>query len=244
MRSLMILSSILTLGACNMADAQDRDKESHRSGEQGQRSFDLAGFNFIALGGSHDVVVTVGGAHSVRAEGDAEALERLEIKVEKGKLVIGSKRGDWSFGRREHGKVTVHVTLPALAGAAIGGSGDMRIDKVEGGDFTGAIGGSGDMSIASLKVNELKFAIAGSGGISATGSAAKADMSIAGSGDIDAGALESRTASISIVGSGDVRARAVETADVSVMGSGNVSMAGPAKCKISKMGSGNVECEG
>src|SRR3546814_8733155 len=55
--------------------------------------------------------------------------------------------------------VTVYVTTPILAGAAIGGSGDMRIDAVEGGSFSASIGGSGDMDIASLRVRSADFSI-------------------------------------------------------------------------------------
>lgn len=241
MRAAMILSSIMLLGACNMsADAQTGDNDGG-GGRTGQRSFEVGTFDKISLAGSHDVIVTVGGAPSVRAEGDAEALERLEIRVEDGQLRIGSKRGSWSVGRGRG--VTVHVTAPSLAAAAIGGSGDMRIDKVEGSGFDAEIGGSGDMQIAALKVGKASFSIAGSGGITAAGTAGTATISIAGSGDVNTAGLESRTATVSVVGSGDVSARAMETAKVSIMGSGDVAMSGSAKCTISKMGSGDVRCE-
>ena len=53
---------------------------------------------------------------------------------------IGYKKGNWSFGwRRDHGPVTVHVSAPSLTGAEVAGSGDMKIDKIEGGDFAGEI---------------------------------------------------------------------------------------------------------
>jgi Putative auto-transporter adhesin, head GIN domain len=241
MRAAMMAGSALLLGACT-ADAQNGEGQEG-SGRMGQREFQVAGFDRVSLGGSHNVIVTVGGAPSVRAEGDAETLERLEIRVEDGELHIGMKKGKWSVGwHRDRPPVTIRVTAPTLSGASIGGSGDMRIDKVEGGRFAASIGGSGDMDIASLKVDEARFSIAGSGGIRAKGSAGRSEISIAGSGDIDAAELESRTAKVSVVGSGDVRARATETADVSVMGSGDVTLAGPAKCTISKMGSGEVRC--
>jgi hypothetical protein len=245
MRAAIIAASILALGACN-ADADTRQEENG-SGKTGQRSFDVAGFDRVSLGGAHDVVVKVGGAHSVRAEGDTKALERLDIRVVGGELKIGSKRDkdSWSigFGGRHKG-VTVHVTLPSLTGAEIGGSGDLKIDRVEGSGFAASIAGSGDIDVAALKVGEASFSIAGSGGITAKGSADKTSISIAGSGDVDLAGLESRNASVSVVGSGNVSARVNETADVSVMGSGDVTLAGSAKCKISKMGSGEVRCEG
>ena len=247
MRKLLAAASMAVLMAACSAGAQPGDqadgRESDRqpSGAQGQRSFEVGAFQRVSLEGSHDVVVTVGGAPSVRAEGDAEAIERLEIRVEDGTLKIGTERGNWSF-RRNRGHVTVHVTAPALEGAAIGGSGDMRIDRVQAQRFAASIGGSGDMEIGALRASHANFSIAGSGNIRATGQAEEAEMSIAGNGDLALQSLETRRANVSVVGSGDVELRASETVDASVLGSGDIIVHGGARCSVSKMGSGDVRC--
>jgi len=243
MRAALLFASTLALGACNVsADAQNNAEASTAAV---QRSFQVADFDSVSLGGPHNVVVQVGPAASVRAEGPAAELDRLEIKVKGGDLEIGTRKDKgWNVGNRRTTPVTIFVTTPRLTAAAIGGSGDMQIDKVEGAKFKAAVGGSGDIAIASLKVGEASFAIAGSGGIKAVGSAGKADISVVGSGDVDVGGVETRSASVSIAGSGDVRTRAMETADVSIMGSGDVTVSGPAKCSVSKMGSGDVRCGG
>ena len=239
-RAIAILLSTIALAACNMvADAQEPPASG--GGPSVSRSFDVRGFDSVALAGAQNVVVTVGPAHSVRAEGDAEVIERLDIRVKDGTLKIGMKKGNWSFRNRE--PVTIYVSAPALTGAAIGGSGDMQIDRVEGGSFAASIGGSGDMKIGLLRVGEADFNVAGSGAIHAAGAAERSHVAIAGSGDVDAGDLESRNASISIAGSGGVRLKAMQTADVSIIGSGDVVVTGPARCSVSKMGSGDVRCE-
>ncbi len=240
MRSTIILGSMLLLGACNFsADA----KEAEAGGEQIKRDYQLAGFDRVALGGPHDVIVTVGGAHSVRAEGDSRLIERLEVKVENGELTIGHK-DRMSFGWKNHKPVTIYVTAPSLRAASIGGSGNIKVDKVAGKSFAAAIGGSGDIDLASLTVEEAVFSIGGSGNIRAVGTAGSSQASIAGSGDLDLGRLEARRAKVSIAGSGNVSARATEAADISIVGSGDVTMAGGAKCNISKMGSGEARCTG
>jgi hypothetical protein len=146
------------MGACNMA----ADAQGTEGGERGQRSFNLAGFDAVSLAGPHDVVVTVGSGHSVRAEGDRTALDRLEIEVDGGNLKIGTKKGnwpmDWSKGRA---KTTIYVSLPAIRAAAIAGSGDMRVDRVRADRFAGSIAGSGDLQIASMQVTDAKFSVAG-----------------------------------------------------------------------------------
>jgi hypothetical protein len=243
MRAAILLASVLALGACNVSGHARESREHIARGPTVKRDYQVSDFERIKLAGSHDVTVAVGPAASVSAEGDAESLDRLEIRVDGGTLRVGSKRdGKWFSWDHDGRRVVVHVTVPRLSGAEIAGSGDLRMDKIEGDRFDGEIAGSGDMDIALLRVGHANFSIAGSGGITARGSAQKTNVSIAGSGDVDVGGFETRTASISVMGSGDVRANATETADVSVMGSGDVTMSGPARCSIHKMGSGDVHC--
>lgn len=241
MRSALMLGTALALGACNMTGhAQESDGGG---GATAERDFEVGTFDRVSLAGSHDVIVTVGGAPSVRAEGDAKALERLEIRVEGGELKIGSKN-HVGFSFKRTAPVKIHVTAPSLAGAAVAGSGNLKIDKVEGGRFSGNVAGSGDMEIASMKVDQAELNIGGSGGIRAAGTAVESTLSVAGSGDLRLEGLEVRRAKVDVAGSGGVRARAMETADVSLVGSGDVTLAGPAKCNVTKTGSGEVRCTG
>jgi hypothetical protein len=242
MRAALLLTSVLALAACNMsADAQRNDDRPR--GPTTQRSYNLTGFTGVSLAGSQDVIVRVGPAHSVRADGEAEMLDRLDIQVEGGSLRIGMKKGNWmDFGSRSN--TTIHVTLPTLEAAAIAGSGDMRIDRVEGNRFSASVSGSGDLSIEAVRVADAEFAVTGSGAIRASGNAQRASSSVTGSGDMDLGGLETGTAAMAIVGSGDIRARVMQQANVSIMGSGDVSISGPAKCSVTKKGSGDVRCEG
>jgi len=243
MRKLLATASMAMLMAACSAGAQPGEAGEDRDsgGAQGLRNFEVGAFSRVSLEGSHDVVVTVGGAPSVRAEGDNAAIERLDIRVENGTLKVGTERGNWSF-RRNRGRVTVYVSAPVLEGATIGGSGDMRIDRVQAQRFAASIGGSGDMEIGALRASRANFSIAGNGNIRATGQADEADISVAGSGNLALQSLQMRRADVSIVGSGDVEIRASETVDASILGSGDVIVHGGARCSVSKMGSGDVRC--
>ena len=214
-KAVTILGGALLMAACGFsAGAQEGEEE--KAGPSVRKDYQVGSFDRVALGGSHNVVVTVGGAPSVRAEGDAETLDRLEIKVENGILHIGHKNEDgkrW-FGGRNHRSATIYVTAPAIAGASIGGSGDLKIDKVQGERFAASIGGSGDMEIGSIRVNEADFSIAGSGDIRGSGAAERSNISIAGNGDIGLQDLETKRMTVSIVGNGDVRARATDRKSV------------------------------
>ncbi|HEY0011505.1 MAG TPA: head GIN domain-containing protein [Allosphingosinicella sp.] len=245
MRGAAILTAsmlCLAVTGCS-AGAQGNDQARQQARPSARRDFQVGQFQSLSLTGPSDVVVVVGGAPSVRAEGDAEMIERLEIAVVNGDLQIGFKDGSSfrSVFRSDRG-VTVHVTVPSLAAANLTGSGDVRIDRVQGERFAGNLSGSGDIEIGQLRVGEAAFNLAGSGSIRAAGAAQRAALSLAGSGDMDLSRLESRNLAVSLMGSGDVNARATETAQVSLMGPGDVTVAGPARCRIEHRGPGNVRC--
>jgi len=208
-----------------------------------QRSYPVSAFDSVSAAGPNNVIVTVGGSASVRAQGPADILDKMEVVVENGDLEIRPRReyrNNFSWDRRE--RATFYVTAPKVKAAAIAGSGDMKIDRIEGDRFSGAIAGSGNLDVASLRVSKANFSIAGSGDLSARGSAGDSDLSIAGSGNLNLSQLTSRTTSISIAGSGNVQTNASESADVSIVGSGDVQVGGTASCKVSRMGSGDVRC--
>lgn len=241
--SAILMASMLALAGagCN-ADAQE-GKAEQEARPSAQRSFQVGAFQSVSSTGPYDIVVAVGGAPSVRAEGDAEMVERLEVVVEDGVLRIGFVDGTSfrsMFGRER--RATLHITVPSLAAASLAGSGDIRIDRVEGARFAGDLSGSGDIEIGQLRVGEAAFNLAGSGSIRAAGTAQSAAVSLAGSGDIQLGSLETRTLAVSLMGSGDVQARATETARVSLMGPGDVTVSGPARCQIEQRGPGEVRC--
>ena len=242
MRATVIFACVAALAGCTAADAQGQPAAP---GSATQRSFPVGSFRSIALGLPHRLIVRVGGAPSVRAEGDARALSRIEVRVENGVLSIGRPRHlqkrRW-VDQEETGRATIYVTAPTLEAAMLGGSGDIHIDRVQGDRFRAAIGGSGNIIIDSLRVRQADFAIGGSGDIRAAGRAERASISVAGSGDVEAQAMESATANVSVVGSGDVRTRVAGPATVSIIGSGSVDLGSAARCSVNRRGSGAVRC--
>lgn len=210
----------------------------------GERAYALAQFEEVSTTGPQDVVITLGETFSVRSEGSPRALALLEPVVEDGTLTIGPRRGfNWSNWRSLNG-AKFHITLPRLERVTVAGSGDVRIDRIEGESFEGTIAGSGELSIAEMTVEEADFNIAGGGAVAAAGTARETRVAIGGSGDVDAIGLRSQTASISIGGAGNVSLTVEDEANVSIMGSGDVDIAGPARCSVTRFGSGDVRCAG
>jgi hypothetical protein len=240
MRTLLI-GLLLPLAACSVATSGGGEDDGlpgiAAQGAGNTRTFAATDFTVVDLRGADDVDVRVGPGFSVRADGDAAVLDRLKISKEGATLRIGRIRGQSSGG-----EARIFVTMPRMTAATIAGSGDMTVDRVQVADFKGAGAGSGGLSVAALEAERADLSLAGSGDIRIGGTAKQLKVNIAGSGDVDAGGLKAREAEVSIAGSGSVRADVEGPAKVSVMGSGDVDLGGKAQCMTSKMGSGSVRC--
>jgi hypothetical protein len=205
-----------------------------------ERSFSVGAFSEVVLSGWPNVVVTAGAAQSVRAEGAAADLERLDIEVRGKTLVIETRSGSRNRASREG--VTVHVSAPELSDVSISGSGDMQVGAVTG-DFSAHISGSGDMTIAAVDAPSLSIWLTGSGDLAVSGGTCRAgSFSTTGSGDIDAARVRCDTLTLSSTGSGDIVAQATGTASLRTTGSGDIRVTGGARCTTRSSGSGSTAC--
>ncbi|MCW5937410.1 MAG: DUF2807 domain-containing protein [Fimbriimonadaceae bacterium] len=101
--------------------------------------------------------------------------------------------------------------------------------------------GSGDVTLSGLSGGRLKFSIAGSGDGTLEGALDALDVSIAGSGSLDAEGLSKLgETDVSIAGSGDVDLPQLSTLKVSIAGSGSVTYDGEPKVSSTILGSGAV----
>lgn len=241
MRHLFLAVPALLLASCGHADSGASETSA-----VGSHRFALANFDRVSLRGSDDVNVVLGTRFSVSATGPKSALEQLEIVVEDGVLKVGRKsRSAWHIGWSRNGDkgAQITVTMPAIRGASLAGSGDMTVNSATADAFKISLAGSGNLKIGNVQARSVDLNLAGSGDIEIAGRTGSIDISSAGSGNVAAGAIEAETADISLAGSGNVSVRATGSASVSIMGSGDVAVSGTDKCKTSKLGSGSVTCK-
>lgn len=207
------------------------------------RDWTPAAFDRVESAGSYIVSIVPGPRAAVRADGDREELSRIRVRVDGGKLIIGSERGWWIGGMSYHKPIHLVVTTPTpLRGASLSGSGTMSVARVDAPEFKAEISGSGDILLQQVSTRALATSIAGSGDVTATGHADKVSAEVAGSGRVKFADLRAVDLSAEIAGSGDLVAFATRSATISVMGSGNARIRGGAQCTVSKAGSGHVDC--
>ncbi|HEX7784332.1 MAG TPA: head GIN domain-containing protein [Sphingobium sp.] len=202
----------------------------------------LRDFRSVQSTGPDNVIISVGRDFAVKAEGSDRTMKVLEIKVANGELRIGRKEG-WMnmFGGMDDG-ATIRVSMPAIAGVGLTGSGDVDVDRAEGSALDLSLTGSGNLKIGTAKVGALTVDVTGSGNIALAGTADSAKLSTTGSGDVDGARFKTRRASVSVLGSGNVGFASDGPVDISIMGSGDVDVKGKAQCKVSAMGSGDAHC--
>lgn len=238
MRSFVVTAII---SGAAIATAACTAKSERDPGPLAAKDFAVGDFKRIESAGAYDVTVRTGSAPSVRAEGPQNVLYRLVIEVKGDELQIHSKTGG-SFNWGKSAPVKIAITVPALHGATIAGSGTLSVDKVVADAFKGTIAGSGDLSLPSVTAKSVDFEIAGSGSASIAGEAEAAKYTIAGSGELDASGLKSKDVQLTIAGSGGINANASGTVKGEILGSGEAHITGGAKCSVDKMGSGSIVC--
>lgn len=241
--SLILLLAGLAAG-CSAAGASDDEEPAGRGAS---RNFQLAGFDRVTLAGPDNVSVKAGPGFSVRAEGEPEVLDKLDLKVVDGALVVDRLPHSGAtvvnpFGGSDKGRARISVTMPTITGASLSGAGRFTVADASASSFTGAVGGAGSLDIDGLKTEEARFDLSGAGGLTVSGSARTAALNVSGAGAVKAEAFEVRDLKVEMSGVGSVRARATGRVTGSLSGVGRVAVSGTSDCAIERSGVGSVQC--
>jgi hypothetical protein len=176
-------------------------------------------FNKVSNSGSTEVYITQGAAFKVEVRSYSNLLSYFETKLDNGTLKLGYRNGV----NVSNDNTEVFITMPALTGLRLDGSGN--IDAA--GNFSGnssfeaTISGSGNIRIAQGSANNFNSSISGSGNIYAFGMiAGVVETNTIGSGNTEITATNQLRAKI--VGSGNVYYKNTPIVSVEISGSGQV----------------------
>jgi hypothetical protein len=201
---------------------------------------DVSGFSGVASSGAFDVYVTTGSRESVRLEGDAELVGKIETVVEDNVLHIRTKR-QYQNDHLDFDGVKIYVTARELNSLRLSGSGRMRVDSPLKADaFSATVSGSGRIEAGQITSNRMKATISGSGNFNASGSAKETEITVSGSGGFNGKNFTAGDARVRVSGSGDVYLRAENTLEGTLSGSGAIHYSGNAKVTERKTGSGRI----
>lgn len=181
----------------------------------------VAGFSVLQLLLPAEVTITQGSAESFSITADDNLLSLMNARVEDGKLIVDCDK-DKGFSTRN--PIKIRLSVKALEGVTIKGSGVLIADELQSAKFTAAIFGSGDVQVKSLRSATTHIEINGSGDVTVDRMEAKAlDVAIHGSGEIKLPSVKATSVAIAVNGSGDVAlAGSADRIDVDIAGSGDV----------------------
>ena len=225
----VVTLALLTLAARSQAQSETRE---------------VSDFSGISSSGPFNVHVDINGTESLKIEGSADVISKIETEVENGNLNIKFKKQSDHWMHNNYGRIDIYVTAKSLSSIANAGSGSIKVEgDLRGEDVSVSLSGSGDVS-AAIKSGKLQAAISGSGSIHLNGDAGEASIRISGSGSLIGKKLKTSSASVSIAGSGSAYVMAEKTISASIVGSGNVIYSGSASITNSRtIGSGRISKE-
>ena len=231
------VATVILATGCIVIDLNGCGKKTVKgSGNLISEERQVAEFNQIILKGTGKVTLTKGDQQYLNIETDDNVMSLIETTVRNGKLEIS--HSGWNI------RPTVldfFITVKALKGVAISGSGDINgKNRFVSEDFYADVSGSGDIFLE-LEATQLNSDVSGSGSIQLAGKSYSHDASITGSGKISAFDMETKNASVTITGSGDCRVNVSEKLRAKITGSGDVRYRGHPQIIKKITGSGSVK---
>jgi hypothetical protein len=200
-----------------------------------------AGFHGIALGVDAAVEIRQGAGEGLTITGDDNVLPLVETVVDDGVLKIRWARGDYSTTYKA---LRIVVDVKTLDSVALGGSGSIHAAKLATPSLAAKLGGSGELAIDGLDAKSATITSAGSGRVTVAGRADALDLTLAGSGEVEAGKLRAQTVRATVRGSAQATVWAKEALQVTIAGSGEVRYYGTPKLTQTIAGSGSVSKAG
>ena len=206
------------------------------TGDVVSRTFHLADFTEVSIGGSRDIVFRHSENHSVTIEMQESLFDVLRVDV-RGRTLNISFDGSVTHSIRPR----VYVYAPGLQSVSLSGSvsaaghdANMFADVV-----SISMSGSGNAAFT-MDVTRLGIGTSGSSRLELTGTADNVNIDQSGSGTISALNLQAQNAGISRSGSGSVYVSVSDSLDISASGSGRVRYRGNPSIMQSTSGSGTV----
>ena len=209
------------------------------------RVYAVGSFDRVRVDGPFQVKLVTGRSPGARADGDARAVDTLDVRVEGTTLIVRSSANGWGeqSGGGSVSAPVISISTLAIRSATLIGGGRLSVTgAVKGQRIDLQVTGSGTLDAAALDADQLDATLVGSGGIKLGGRAAKVRLMTNGTGGIDAVPLKADDLILLLDGPGEIRATARFTANVTSTGLGSVTVYGKPACTVKAVAGGPVSC--
>ena len=183
-------------------------------------------FTKVHSGGSWEVILTEGDKEEVRIEAKGVDLSKVKTEIDGDVLSVGLVKGSYS-----NVNLKFFITYKELEGVKCSGSGTMEVTSpLRTESFYAALSGSGDIILDKLEAEKLSVGISGSADMEIkSGSVDQAEIKQSGSGDFEGERLAIGELVVGKSGSGDTNVGDLGMLSVSSSGSGDVVYSGSPK---------------
>jgi hypothetical protein len=208
-----------------------------------EKRYGLTSFEAIDVSADVTVEVVTRAPVSAVASGPQDALDRLSVEADNGRLVISERQ--FAGDEKRHGPrgpVVVRVNAANLNSATLAGAGSLQIDKLKGQRAMVGLRGPGRLTVGQIGADRLSVAMVGNGTMTLGGAVKNAQITLSGAGAVDAGALAVDELISDSEGAGDHILRAVKSAAITARGIGKTVVLGKPVCTVRNVGSGSVTC--
>ena len=234
MKTTTFLAAVIVLLTVSSASCA----QTHIANDQ----FEVDDFAAIEASVVGNVVITQSNTTSVTAEGSEEMLDKLEVRVNNGKLILEMDNRHRNLFKKNAGKLTIRIATPTLTEIDFEGVGNINI---EGTFHTPQLvinsQGVGNLTAYNLLSEYVKISSEGVGNTIVGGKAGKVEIDSEGVGNVEADKLIAREAIVSSEGVGNVSCYASEYLKANSQGIGNVKYYGkPKETVLSKDGIGKI----
>jgi hypothetical protein len=209
----------------------------HGGGALVRQTRDVGHFTGLSLAISGDVEIRSGNTDSVIIEADDSLQALVETVVEGGMLRVRPSRRDQRLDMRN---VKVIVSARNIERISVGGSGTVDVGNLRGRSIHFDVSGSGAINVHGMDSESVSVTLGGSGNFNASGETDRLQVTISGSGKVQAGQLAARDVAVNISGSGQATVWAHRSLDVRMAGSGDVGYYGDPRISRSIAGSGGI----
>ena len=207
------------------------------------KRFGLTSYDRIEVRGDMIVDIAPSNRISAIAEGSRTSLETLDMVVV-GRVLRVSQRSTGAYGPRRaaDGPLRIRLTAQNLASVDLRGSGQVRAVGLRGREVIVRLEGAGTIAATVPAGLAVSTRVEGPGTISLSGRSQSLRAIVAGSGAVDASALQVRDLIVHSNGTGISRFAASGRADITAIGAAGVDVVGAPRCTVNNAGAGTVSC--
>ena len=207
------------------------------------KTFNVSTFEAIESNSVANIHFFQGPSTSLRAEGYKDLIDRLNVNVKNGKLIIEMPKNTFKDNNLKNKKLDIYISSPTLNLIEMEGVGNFLFEKAFHSPKLEIVSdGVGNLKADNLNCEQIFIRSHGVGNIELAGKANDMIISSDGVGNIKAEKLVAQHVNVNSSGVGNVAFNCSESMDVELSGVGNAIYYGNPKVKnMSKDGVGKIK---